>query len=65
MRTPKLSHWACLPQMQLYLECHYEAHAALIEAITEDSCRELCAALVPHVPNFYFWVGASLWIIAA
>lgn len=48
--------------MQLYLECHYEAHASLIESITENSCRQLCQTLTPHVPNFFFWVGERLSI---
>lgn len=43
----------------MYLECHYEAHASLIESISEDACKQLCQSLTPHVPNFFFWVGPN------
>lgn len=45
--------------LQLYLECHYLAHANLIDSITEDSCRQLCRTVAPHVKQFYYWVGAE------
>lgn len=46
-----------LPPAQLYLECHYLAHSNLIDSISEDSCRQLCLAVAPHVKQFYYWVG--------
>ena len=44
---------------QLYMECHYLAHSNLIDSIIEDSCRQLCRAVAPHVKQFYYWVGAE------
>ena len=51
-------HYLCTPvALQLYLECHYLAHSNLIDSISEDSCRQLCLAVAPHVKQFYYWVG--------
>jgi len=41
----------------LYMECHFWEHAQLIQGITVDLCRDLCLALTPQIPHFWFWVG--------
>jgi hypothetical protein len=45
--------------LQAYIECHYLAHSNLIDAISEESCRQLCLAVSPHVGQFFYWVGEN------